>query len=45
LIGTMTYLGLSGGGGKYSFQGTLNVPIPTLLVKSALNGSSTFSVS
>jgi hypothetical protein len=45
VIGTMTYVGLSGGGGKYSFQGTLAAPVTTLLLKSALNGSTTFAVS
>ena len=38
-IGVMTFSGLSGTGGKYSFQGMIAAPVTTLLLKSALNGS------
>ena len=44
-IGVMTYTGLSGTGGKYSFQGTIAAPVTTLLLRSGLNGSTTFTVS
>jgi hypothetical protein len=45
LIGTMTMTGTQGIGGKYSFQGTISAPVTTLLLKSALNGKTTFAVS
>jgi hypothetical protein len=31
--------------GQYSFQGTLSAPVTTLLLKTGLNGSTTFAVS
>ena len=43
-LGTMTDAGASGGGEKYSFQGTV-APVTTILVKSSLNGSATLPVS
>ena len=43
-IGTMTNSGLSGGGAKYSFQGTIPSKVTTLRVKSSFNGTSTFAV-
>ncbi len=45
LIGTMTNTGLSGGGAKYSFQGTLAAPVTTVLLKSSFNGTATGAVS
>jgi hypothetical protein len=44
LIGTMTNAGLSGGGAKYSFQGTVAGPVQTLLLRSSLNGTATGAV-
>jgi hypothetical protein len=43
-IGTMTNAGPSGGGAKYSFQGTVPSPVQTLLLRSSLNGSATGAV-
>ena len=54
LIGTMTLTGtttakISGQAvatfGQYSFQGTIPAPVTTLLLKTGLNGSTTFAVS
>lgn len=42
-IGTMTNNGLTNGGAKYSFQGTVS-PVTTLLLKSSLNGTATAGV-
>lgn len=42
-IGLMTDNGPSGGGEKYSFQGTVS-PVTTLLLKSSLNGTATAPV-
>ncbi len=44
LIGTMTNNGLSGGGAKYSYQGTVS-PVTTLRLQSSLNGTATGAVS
>jgi len=44
LVGIMTDNGPSGGGEKYTFQGTVS-PVTTLLLKSSLNGVATASVS
>ncbi len=43
-IGNMTFTGLTGTNGKFSFQGTAPGPVTTLLLKSELNGSTTFAV-
>jgi hypothetical protein len=43
-LGIMTDNGPSGGGEKYTFQGTVS-PVTTLLLKSSLNGVATASVS
>jgi len=45
VIGNMTQTGTLSLGAKYSFQGTITAPVTTLLVKSGLNGSATFTVS
>ncbi len=44
-IGNMTQTGTLALGAKYSFQGTLAAPVTTLLLKTGLNGSTTFAVS
>ena len=44
LVGIMTDNGPSGGGEKYTFQGTVS-PLATLLLKSSLNGVATARVS
>jgi len=44
LVGTMTNTGLSAGGAKYSFQGTVS-PVTSLLLKSTFSGTATGAVS
>ncbi len=43
LIGTMTNTGLSAGGAKYAFQGTVS-PVTTLLLTSSFNGTASGAV-
>jgi len=43
-IGTMTNAGRSGGGAKYSFQGTVAGPVKSVLLRSSLNGTATAAV-
>lgn len=43
-IGNMTFTGPTGTNEKFSFQQTAPGPVTTLLLKSGLNGSTTFAV-
>lgn len=44
VIGTMTFSGTNGLGGKFSFQGTV-APVTTLLLKTSVNGSTRSGIS